>query len=57
MRPAKGDYAEYYQKYIDLVKGDDIFRILVEQNMESQNVLNSFQKARVIIGMQREVDG
>ena len=42
MRPAIGDYAEYYQKYIDLVKGDDIFRILVEQNMESQNVLNSF---------------
>ena len=26
MRPAKGDYAEYYQKYIDLVKGDDIFQ-------------------------------
>ncbi len=44
MRPAIGDYAEYYQKYIDLVKGDDIFRILVEQNMESQNVLNSFSE-------------
>lgn len=46
MRPAIGDYAEYYQKYIDLVKGDDIFRILVEQNMESQNVLNSFSESK-----------
>lgn len=42
MRPAKGDYNEYYQGYIDLIKGDDIFRILVEQNIDSQNVLNSF---------------
>jgi uncharacterized damage-inducible protein DinB len=46
MRPAINDYAEYYQKYIDLVKGDDIFRILVEQNMESQNVLNSFSESK-----------
>lgn len=46
MRPAVDDYAEYYQKYIDLVKGDDIFRILVEQNMESQNVLNSFSESK-----------
>lgn len=46
MRPAIGDYAEYYQKYIDLIKGDDIFRILVEQNMESQNVLNSFSEGK-----------
>jgi hypothetical protein len=46
MRPVKGDYGEYYQKYIDLVKGDDIFRILVEQNMESQNVLNSFSESK-----------
>lgn len=46
MRPAIGDYAEYYQKYIELVKGDDIFRILVEQNLESQNVLNSFSESK-----------
>jgi uncharacterized damage-inducible protein DinB len=46
MRPVIGDYAEYYQKYIELVKGDDIFRILVEQNMESQNVLNSFSESK-----------
>ena len=46
MRPVKGDYGEYYQTYIDLVKGEDIFRILVEQNMESQNVLNSFSESK-----------
>lgn len=46
MRPAKGDYNEYYQPYIELLKGDDIFRILVEQNMESQNVLNSFSESK-----------
>jgi hypothetical protein len=42
----KGDYGEYYQKYIDLVPGDDIFRVLVEQNVESQNVLNSFSESK-----------
>ena len=46
MRPSKGDYGEYYQKYIDLVPGDDIFRVLVEQNVESQNVLNSFSESK-----------
>jgi len=46
MRPAKGDYGEYYQPYINLVKGDDIFRILVKQNLESQNVLNSFSESK-----------
>ncbi|MDT3694917.1 MAG: DinB family protein [Ignavibacterium sp.] len=46
MRPVKGDYAEYYQPYIDLIKGDDIFRVLVEQNLESQNILNSFPESK-----------
>jgi hypothetical protein len=46
MRPNKGDYNEYYQQYIDQVKGDDIFRILIEQNLESQNVLNSFSESK-----------
>lgn len=46
MRPSKGDYGEYYQRYIDLVNGDDIFRILIEQNVESQNVLNSFSESK-----------
>ncbi len=46
MRPGKGDYHEYYQHYIDLVKGDDIFRIFIEQNLESQNILNSFPESK-----------
>lgn len=46
MRPVKGDYGEYYQSYIDLVKGDDIFRVMIEQNMESQNILNSFSESK-----------
>ncbi|HQI39910.1 MAG: DNA damage-inducible protein DinB [Ignavibacteriales bacterium UTCHB2] len=46
MRPEKGDYAEYYQPYVDLVKGDDIFRVFVEQNLESQNILNSFPESK-----------
>ncbi len=46
MRPSKGDYGDYYQKYIDLIPGDDIFRVLVEQNVESQNVLNSFSESK-----------
>jgi uncharacterized damage-inducible protein DinB len=46
MRPAKGDYAEYYKQYIDLVEGDDIFRVLIEQNLESQNIINSFSESK-----------
>jgi uncharacterized damage-inducible protein DinB len=46
MRPVKGDYNEYYQQYIDQVKGDDVFRILIEQNLESQNILNSFSESK-----------
>ena len=46
MRPAKGDYADYYQPYIDIIMGEDIFRILIEQNLESQNILNSFSESR-----------
>jgi uncharacterized damage-inducible protein DinB len=44
MRPAKGDYSEYYQQYIDLVKDDNILKVLTEQNKETQNILNSFPK-------------
>jgi hypothetical protein len=46
MRPAKGDYSEYYQQYIDLVKDDNILKVLTEQNKETQNILNSFPKNR-----------
>jgi hypothetical protein len=46
MRPAKGDYSEYYQQYIDLIKGDNILAILEENNKYAQNILNSFPQNR-----------
>lgn len=42
MRPNKNDYAPYYEGYINLVKGEDIHKILVAQSIETQGVLNSF---------------
>jgi hypothetical protein len=44
MRPDKNDYAPYYEIYINLVKGDDIFKILAAQSNETQGVLNSFSE-------------
>lgn len=46
MRPAKEDYGEYYQRYIDLVKGDDILKILADNNLYAQTVLNSFSQSK-----------
>jgi uncharacterized damage-inducible protein DinB len=46
MRPNKRDYNEYYQKYIDLIEGDDIFRVLIEQNLASQDLINSFSESK-----------
>ncbi|MEP0860534.1 MAG: DinB family protein [Ignavibacterium sp.] len=44
MRPAKTDYAEYYQRYIDLIEGEDILNILSSLNKETSDVLNSFSQ-------------
>ena len=44
MRPNKNDYAPYYERYINLVRGDDIHKILVAQSIETQTVLNSFSE-------------
>ena len=44
MRPNKNDYATYYEGYINLVKGDDIHKILAAQSVETQEVLNSFSE-------------
>ena len=44
MRPVKSDYAPYYERYITLVTGDDIHKILVAQSIETQEVLNSFSE-------------
>ena len=44
MRPEPGDYAPYYERYIKLVEGDDILKILNEQSKKTQEVLNSFSE-------------
>jgi hypothetical protein len=45
MRPNKNDYAPYYEKYINLLRGDDVQKILAAQSIETQSVLNSFPEA------------
>lgn len=44
MRPETGDYAPYYERYVKLIEGDDILKILNEQSKKSQDVLNSFSE-------------
>lgn len=46
MRPAKTDYADYYQKYIDLIEGDDIIKILSSLNKEASDIFNSFPQSK-----------
>lgn len=54
MRPSLGDYSSYYENYLKLIKGDDILRILNEQNKSTQDILNSFSEHR---GNYRYADG
>jgi uncharacterized damage-inducible protein DinB len=54
MRPKPGDYNPYYETYIKEVEGDDILKILNEQNKKTQEVLNSFSGHR---GNYRYADG
>lgn len=42
MRPAKGDYNEYYQKYIDLVTSDDILKEMYQTSLLISNTFNMF---------------
>lgn len=44
MRPDVGDYAPYYERYIKLIEGDDILKILNDQSKKTQDVLNSFSE-------------
>jgi uncharacterized damage-inducible protein DinB len=46
MRPVKGDYNEYYQSYINLVTGDDIFKELYDTNLLVSSTLNMFPQSR-----------
>jgi uncharacterized damage-inducible protein DinB len=44
MRPNTNEYNVYYETYIKEVQGDDILKILNEQNKQTQEVLNSFSE-------------
>lgn len=46
MRPAKTDYAEYYQKYIDLIESEDIIQVLSSLNEEASDIFNSFPQSK-----------
>jgi hypothetical protein len=54
MRPGPEDYAQYYEKYINIIQGDDILKILNEQSKKTQDVLNSFSEHK---GNYRYADG
>jgi len=54
MQPNPEDYAPYYENYVKLIQGDDILKILNEQNKKTQDILNSFSEHR---GNYRYADG
>jgi len=41
MRPQQGDYAEFYDSYINLVEGDDIVKVLEKQLQTSEKFYSS----------------
>ncbi len=54
MKPEQGDYAPYYENYVNLVEGEDILKILNDQSKVTQDVLNSFSEHK---GNYRYADG
>jgi uncharacterized damage-inducible protein DinB len=44
MRPNPNEYNVYYETYIKEIEGDDILKILNDQNKQTQEVLNSFSE-------------
>ncbi len=54
MRPNPADYNSYYETYIKEIEGNDILKILNEQNKKTQEVLNSFSEHK---GNYRYADG
>ncbi len=54
MRPNSGDYSGYYDSYVKLIEGDDIIKILYDQNKITQDILNSFSEHK---GNYRYADG
>lgn len=54
MRPKPEHYDSYFERYIKLVKGNDILKILNDQSRATQEVLNSFSEHK---GNYRYADG
>lgn len=54
MRPVPGEYSTYYENYINLIDGDEILKILNEENKRTQDILNSFSEHK---GNYRYADG
>ena len=54
MRPKSGDYDPYFERYIKLVEGDDIIKILYEQNKITRELINSISDHK---GNYRYADG
>ncbi|QQS35141.1 MAG: DinB family protein [Ignavibacteriales bacterium] len=46
MRPDKKDYAPFYAGYVDALAGDNGIEILTAQNLETQELLNSFSESK-----------
>ncbi len=44
MRPSPGDYNPYFEQYINLVEGDDILKILFEQNKKYIKLLKTISE-------------
>lgn len=54
MKPVPGEYSTYYENYINLIDGDEILKILNEENKRTQDILNSFSEHK---GNYRYADG
>jgi len=54
MRPNPGDYDPYFERYIKLIEGDDIIKILYEQNKITRELINSISDYK---GNYRYADG
>jgi hypothetical protein len=54
MKPDLSDYPDYYNGYVNLVEGNDIIKVLYEQNKKTQDILNSFSEHK---GNYRYADG
>lgn len=48
-RPQIIDYAPYYEKYIDLVKEEDLIQAFKNQHIESEDILNSITEEKALI--------